>query len=83
MRANLTAAAASRLTLAPEVERQLTVQEVADVLGVAPKSVLRWVYDGDLTAYRYGRGRGIIRIEPADLRAFRTRIGAPVKRAAR
>lgn len=79
MRANLTAAAAAHLAPAPELERQLSVQEVADALDVAPKSVLRWIYSGELTAYRYGRGRGIIRIEPADLRAFRTRIGAPVK----
>jgi excisionase family DNA binding protein len=44
-----------------------TVAAVADLLVVSPRSVRRWIAEGDLRAHRFGRG---VRISETDLRAF-------------
>ena len=54
---------------ASHLDRQLTLQDAADLLGTSPSSVRRMIARGDLRAYRYGPR--LIRIDPADLRAMR------------
>ena len=44
-----------------------TIRAVAEMLDVSPRTVRRWIDDGDLVAYRRG---GVVRIEEKDLRAF-------------
>lgn len=48
----------------------LTVQTVADVLGVSTRTVRRLVADGDLTPHRVGRS---LRVSEEDLRAYLSR----------
>lgn len=48
---------------------QLTISDVATLLGSSPNTIRRMIARGDLRAYRYGPR--IIRIDPADLRAMR------------
>ena len=47
--------------------RFYTVAQVADMLGVSPRSVRRWTAESDLRAHRFGRQ---VRISETDLRAF-------------
>ena len=54
---------------ASHLDRQLTLQDAADLLGASPSSVRRMIARGDLRAYRYGPR--LLRIDPADLRAMR------------
>nr|WP_298986541.1 helix-turn-helix domain-containing protein [uncultured Micrococcus sp.] len=56
-------------TMSATLERQLTLPEVAELLGVSTSSVRRLIARGDLRAYRYGPR--LIRVDPADLRAMR------------
>jgi excisionase family DNA binding protein len=49
------------------IPRYYTIQEVAELLVVSPRTVRRWIANGDLIAHRPG---GIIRIAEDDLRAF-------------
>lgn len=56
-------------TMSASLERQLTLPEVAELLGVSTSSVRRLIARGDLRAYRYGPR--LIRVDPADLRAMR------------
>ena len=58
---------ANLATPAAELERQLTLQEAADLTGSSVSTVRRWIARGELRAYYYGRR--VIRIDPADLRA--------------
>ena len=37
-------------------------QELAEVLGVSPRTVINWINEGQVQATRYGIGRGIWRI---------------------
>jgi excisionase family DNA binding protein len=53
----------------PQESRDLTPQEVADRLGVVPRTVRDLIADGHLTAYRVGTR--LLRIRPEDLEAFR------------
>ena len=46
-----------------------TIDEVAALLAVSPRSVRRWIADGDLPTHRFRRS---VRISDADLRAFVT-----------
>ncbi len=46
------------------VSATLTVKQVADILRLSEKSVYRAVYDGKLTAYKFGRS---LRFKPADV----------------
>jgi excisionase family DNA binding protein len=45
----------------------LTVEQVAEVLGVHPESVRRWAREGDLAAMRWGRR---LRFWPEAVREF-------------
>lgn len=45
----------------------LSMKEAAHLTGMAPRSVLRWIQNGDLRAYRLGRS---VRIKRADLEKF-------------
>ena len=47
--------------------RFFTIRAVAEMLDVSPRTVRRWIDDGDLVAYRRG---GVVRIEDKDFRAF-------------
>jgi excisionase family DNA binding protein len=44
-----------------------TITEVADRLGVATRTVRRWIKAGELVVHRIG---GVVRIAESDLRAF-------------
>lgn len=53
----------------------MTVQDVAEALGVSVPTVRRWIRDGELDAVRLGsRGRASVRVAPgAVLRFIETR----------
>ena len=44
-----------------------TIAEVAECLGVAERTIRRWIKSGALVAHRFGR---VVRIAEVDLRAF-------------
>ena len=48
-------------------ERMLTAREVAETLGVAPKTVLRWTSERGLPGYRIGRA---LRYREGDVEAW-------------
>lgn len=52
----------------------LSIQEAANVLGVAPKTVRRWISQGIIPAQRIGPR--LIRIRQADLEGLGRRIPA-------
>lgn len=54
------------------IERQLTVKEVADLTGTSVPTVRRWISRGELRAYFYGAR--VLRIDPADLRKMRREV---------
>lgn len=47
--------------------RFFTVDEVAAAMAVSPKTVRRWIEQGDLHAHRVGR---LVRISDDDIRTF-------------
>ena len=51
----------------PDIDRLLTISDVAKHCHVCQKTVRRWIDAGELVAYRLGR---LWRIEPPDLRNF-------------
>jgi excisionase family DNA binding protein len=51
----------------PADRRLLTVQQVAEICGISPKTVRRWIASGELHVYRLGRQ---LRVSPSDLAAF-------------
>jgi excisionase family DNA binding protein len=53
-----------------ELKPLLTIEQVAALENVSPRTVRRWIACGDLHAIRTGR---MIRVCPDDLRAFRLR----------
>jgi excisionase family DNA binding protein len=54
-----------------EGRRLLTTDEVAEQLGLTRRTVQRWLKDGLLASYQFGKGKGITyRIDPKDLEAF-------------
>jgi excisionase family DNA binding protein len=53
-----------------EPRKLMTVQAVADYLGVHPETIRRWIRDGRLTAIDLGADSAGWRIDPADLEAF-------------
>lgn len=55
---------------AAELERLLTVREVAELERVSPKTITRRIATGELPALREGR---LLRLRPQDLRAWRLR----------
>ncbi len=50
--------------------RHYTVEEVADLLGFAPRTVYAWIAEGLLPARKFGRGQGTTRISERDLDAY-------------
>ena len=50
-----------------DLERLLTVAEVAEVMGTCERTVRRRIDSGDLPALRDGR---LLRVRPSDLRAY-------------
>jgi excisionase family DNA binding protein len=64
-------------------EDYVTVEEAATLLRVAPSTIRRWIREGDLPAYRFGRRR--VALKRADLatlitpaRPTTTRVNTPV-----
>ncbi|MCZ4263018.1 helix-turn-helix domain-containing protein [Limimaricola sp. G21655-S1] len=57
-------------TLAPDLETLLTIQQVAELENVSPKTIRRRIKSGGLPAIRNGR---LLRIRPQDLRSYRLR----------
>ncbi len=53
-----------------DLERLLTINEVADLERVSVRTIRRWIACGDLLALRSGR---LLRVRPQDLRTFRLR----------
>jgi excisionase family DNA binding protein len=53
-----------------DLERLLTVREVAHVLAICERTVRRRIKSGDLPAVRDGR---LLRVRPIDLRSFQLR----------
>ena len=51
-----------------------TVDEVADWLGVSPRTVRRWIKSGELVAHHFGTA---VRIAGSDLKAFIARHRDP------
>lgn len=51
---------------------QLTIADVAELTGTSDSTVRRWIADGELRAYYFGKRA--IRIDPADLRAMRKEV---------
>ena len=47
--------------------RFFTIAEVAECVRVAPRTVRRWIANGDLVVHRVG---GVVRVAEGDLRAF-------------
>jgi excisionase family DNA binding protein len=45
----------------------LTVKQVAEALGVSPRTVWRWIKNEELTVHRFG---GAVRVAEADFKAF-------------
>ncbi len=50
--------------------RHYTVEEVADLLGFAPRTIYGWIADGQLPARKFGRGQGTTRISERDLHTY-------------
>lgn len=57
-------------TPAPDLETLLTIQQVAELENVSPKTIRRRIGAGALPAIRNGR---LLRIRPQDLRSYRLR----------
>jgi excisionase family DNA binding protein len=51
------------------IARFYTVDQIAELLVVSPRSVRRWIAEGALSPHRFGRQ---VRISETDLRAFVT-----------
>ena len=59
-----------RTQIPPVPERLLTVAQVAERCQVSPRSVRRWIDEGDLPVVRLGRS---VRVSENDLAAFLNR----------
>ena len=53
--------------MATEPPRWLSTAEAARRLGITPRTLYRFIDEGQLTAYRFGR---VIRLQEADVHAF-------------
>ncbi|MGO3152093.1 MAG: helix-turn-helix domain-containing protein [Galactobacter sp.] len=58
---------------------QMTVLDVAELIGCEHKTVRRLIDRGELPAYRFGTSR-VLRIDPADVQRLMTEVN-PVGRA--
>jgi excisionase family DNA binding protein len=59
--------AAGRRLHARSLPKYYTIKVVAEALDVSPRTVRRWIANGDLIVHRV---HGVIRIGEGDLRAF-------------
>jgi excisionase family DNA binding protein len=55
----------------------LTVDDVAELLGVSRRTVYRWLADGVLRAYQLGKRGAPVRIDAAELQRWLEDEGAP------
>jgi excisionase family DNA binding protein len=53
--------------MVPVMTKFFTINEVAELLVVSPRTVRRWIKGGDLVAHRFGTA---VRIAESDLKAF-------------
>jgi len=53
--------------MSPEPTKWLSTKEAAEMLGVTARTVYRFIDEGDLPAYKFGR---VIRVKEADLENF-------------
>lgn len=51
----------------------LTTSEVADRMGVSPRTVRRWIESGDLKGYQLGPRT--LRVQERDMKAFAVKCG--------
>jgi excisionase family DNA binding protein len=56
--------------------RLLTVDDVAELLGVSRRTVYRWITEGVLPAFRLGRKGSPVRIDAAELERWLEDEGA-------
>ncbi len=56
-------------TICKMVDRIYTIEEVAEVLHIKPRTVRQWITDGKIKAFKMG-DRGLIRVHEEDLQAF-------------
>ncbi len=49
------------------VTPMLSIKEVAEITGVATRTVSRWIAQGNLVVHRFGH---VVRVAEADLRVF-------------
>lgn len=63
----------------------ITIAAAAESLGIGESTVRDAIRSGKLRHYRFGVGRGTIRIDPVDLEAYRQRclVGTPEPQPAR
>jgi len=50
-----------------KIPKFFTVKQVAEALGVSPRTVWRWIKNEELAVHRFG---GAVRVAEADLKAF-------------
>jgi len=53
--------------MSPETTKWLSTKEAAEMLGVTSRTVYRFIDEGDLPAYKFGR---VIRVKVSDLENF-------------
>lgn len=53
--------------MSPETTKWLSTKEAAEMLGVTSRTVYRFIDEGDLPAYKFGR---VIRVKATDLESF-------------
>ncbi|MET9614989.1 helix-turn-helix domain-containing protein [Kitasatospora indigofera] len=59
-------------------DEPLRVKHLAVALGISPETAYREVQSGRLPSYRVGTGRGTIRIQRSDFRAYLKAQGIPL-----
>jgi excisionase family DNA binding protein len=52
---------------APKIPKFFTVKQVAEALGISPRTVWRWIKNRELAVHRF---RGSVRVAETDLNAF-------------
>jgi excisionase family DNA binding protein len=63
----MTAAAHGRHRRGGGLSKYYTIKAVAEALDVSPRTIRRWISNGDLVVHRVS---GIVRISEGDLRVF-------------
>jgi excisionase family DNA binding protein len=57
-------------------QRLMTINDVAELLGVSRRTVERWITDGRLPAIQLGGRRAPVRVDAAELRQWLADEGA-------